>query len=229
MTKLRSLSLLTGFIILTCLCFCEIAFSETIILKSGKSIEGKIVEETTNYIKMDYEGVVLTYWKDNIERIEKSKEPKVEIKAPQDEKEIKIKIKSANAGNVGEFIDRLDSLGQDIQTIISNAQAEITKIEAKDLTEKHWSILRKAVYDINNKIIEIKKLNAPPECKELQKYSIEQGNIEIQQFTGEVEKFSTVAELGKYWADYTQKLRAIKEQYNNERQKVLDKVSLPSK
>ncbi|MFA5272262.1 MAG: hypothetical protein WC412_08035 [Candidatus Omnitrophota bacterium] len=216
-------SLIFSFFVLGCLCFCRSAFSETIILKSGKSIKGKIVEETSRSIKIDYEGIVLTYWKDDIERIDKSKGQEAVVREQRDENEIKIKIKGT-AENAQEFIDKVDLLGQNIQAIISNAQAEIAKAGSKNLTEKHWSILKKAVSDIKDKIGEIKKLNAPADCRELQKYSIEQGNAEIQQFTGEVESLSTVDELGKYWADYTQKLKTIREQYNKERQKVLDKV-----
>ena len=46
------------------------AFAETIILKSGKTIEGKIIEKTGEYIKIDFYGVALTYWFDEIESID---------------------------------------------------------------------------------------------------------------------------------------------------------------
>lgn len=44
-------------------------FSETIMLKSGRQVEGRIVEETKDYIKLDLEGVMLTYYKDEIDAI----------------------------------------------------------------------------------------------------------------------------------------------------------------
>lgn len=44
-------------------------FAETIILKSGKTIEGKITEKTSEYIKIDFSGTPLTYYLEDIERI----------------------------------------------------------------------------------------------------------------------------------------------------------------
>jgi hypothetical protein len=44
-------------------------FAETIILKSGKTVEGKIIEKTDKYIKMDMEGVAITYFIIEIEKI----------------------------------------------------------------------------------------------------------------------------------------------------------------
>lgn len=46
------------------------AFAETICLKSGKTVEGKIIERTDKYIKIDFYGVPLIYWLDDIDHIE---------------------------------------------------------------------------------------------------------------------------------------------------------------
>ena len=48
-------------------------FAETIILKSGRSFESKIIEKTDSYIKIDSHGETLTYNMDEIERIEEEK------------------------------------------------------------------------------------------------------------------------------------------------------------
>lgn len=49
---------------------CSAASAETIKLKSGKVIEGKIVEQTTDYIKVDSgSGVNLTYYLDDVEQM----------------------------------------------------------------------------------------------------------------------------------------------------------------
>ena len=50
--------------------FSATIFAETIVLKSGRAIEGKIIEKTDEYIKVDYYGVPLTYYFDEIERID---------------------------------------------------------------------------------------------------------------------------------------------------------------
>jgi len=45
-------------------------FAETIILKSGKTLEVKIVEKTDTYIKVDIDGISITYYLDEIENID---------------------------------------------------------------------------------------------------------------------------------------------------------------
>jgi len=46
------------------------AFAERIALKSGKTIEGKIIKKTDKYIKVDISGVSLTYFMDQLESID---------------------------------------------------------------------------------------------------------------------------------------------------------------
>lgn len=53
-----------------CLSFSTIALAETVVLKSGKMVEGKIVEKTDKYIKVDFYGVILAYSTDEIERVD---------------------------------------------------------------------------------------------------------------------------------------------------------------
>ena len=58
----------TIFISLFCL-FSISTFAETIILKSGKVVTGKIIEETDAYIKIDISGIPITYYSDEIQSI----------------------------------------------------------------------------------------------------------------------------------------------------------------
>lgn len=46
--------------------FLTSAFSDTILLKSGQKVEGKIIENTGECVKIDFLGVELTYYKDEI-------------------------------------------------------------------------------------------------------------------------------------------------------------------
>ena len=56
-------------------------FAETIILKSGERIEGKIIERTDQYIRIEIaEGTPFTYWFDEIEQIEEEVPTLPEIK-----------------------------------------------------------------------------------------------------------------------------------------------------
>lgn len=55
------------------LCIPVFGSAETVVLKSGKTVEGKITEKTDNYIKMNFQGVEgaeITYLLKDIERIE---------------------------------------------------------------------------------------------------------------------------------------------------------------
>lgn len=45
------------------------SFAETIYLKSGQKIEGKIIEKTDKYIKIDFQGVPLIYYFEDIDKI----------------------------------------------------------------------------------------------------------------------------------------------------------------
>ena len=45
-------------------------FAETLVLKSGQRLEGKIIEKTDKYIKINFEGVTVNYDVDEIASIE---------------------------------------------------------------------------------------------------------------------------------------------------------------
>jgi len=76
MNKLR-----IGVLILVVMFFYPILVSaETILLKSGKTVEGKLIERADSYITIDFEGVTLTYFLDEIESIDGQKQPVVLLK-----------------------------------------------------------------------------------------------------------------------------------------------------
>ncbi|MDD5356047.1 MAG: hypothetical protein PHY56_05895, partial [Candidatus Omnitrophica bacterium] len=50
-----------------------ISYAETIVLKSGRTVEGNLIEKTDKYIKIDFQGVPLTYFFDEIESIDGEK------------------------------------------------------------------------------------------------------------------------------------------------------------
>lgn len=56
--------------LIMCLFSSVVAFAEVIVLKSGKSAEGKLIEKTDEYIKIDFLGVPLTYYFDDINSID---------------------------------------------------------------------------------------------------------------------------------------------------------------
>ena len=64
-----SIILLCGFILL---CLVLASSAETIVFKSGKTINAEIIQRTNEFIKIDFNGVYLTYYLDQIEDILKS-------------------------------------------------------------------------------------------------------------------------------------------------------------
>jgi len=49
-----------------------VCLADTIYLKSGKTRQGRIIEKTKDYIKIDYYGMPITFFMDEIEKIEES-------------------------------------------------------------------------------------------------------------------------------------------------------------
>jgi tetratricopeptide (TPR) repeat protein len=45
-------------------------YAETIVLKTGKKVEGKIVEKTDKYVKLDFHGAILHYYLEDIDTID---------------------------------------------------------------------------------------------------------------------------------------------------------------
>lgn len=68
MGKIRNL--LLG--VIFCLFFWNLGFSQTVILKSGQKVEGKIIEQTDKYVKVEFEGVELIFYSDEISSIEQT-------------------------------------------------------------------------------------------------------------------------------------------------------------
>lgn len=54
--------------------FTSALFADTIVLKSGKTVEGKLIEKTDKYVKIDFQGVELTYFMDEIQNIKEDEE-----------------------------------------------------------------------------------------------------------------------------------------------------------
>ncbi|MBD3246643.1 MAG: hypothetical protein GF333_06480 [Candidatus Omnitrophica bacterium] len=56
------------------ICCCWVftcAFSQTVLhLASGSTVEGELIEQTDEYVKLKFQGVTLTYWMEDIDKIE---------------------------------------------------------------------------------------------------------------------------------------------------------------
>lgn len=86
-------------------------FAETIVLKSGKTVEGKLIEKTDKYVKIDFQGVPITYFIEEIEKVESDKFSKTakEVFDKGKENSSSDKYKEAVAG-LATFINKEHSI-----------------------------------------------------------------------------------------------------------------------
>jgi len=49
------------------------SFADTVVLKTGQVVEGKIIENTAKYVKIDFDGVELTFFQDEISSVSQGK------------------------------------------------------------------------------------------------------------------------------------------------------------
>ena len=99
---------------LVSLSFLSLVFAETIVLKSGETVEGKKIEQTDNYIKIDFYGVPLTYFLDDIESIDGKK-----VMPPSEQ-----------------VIQRQDYSHEEPESEISNEAEDSFKAEKNKVSEK---------------------------------------------------------------------------------------------
>ena len=77
--------------------FLSTSFADTLILKNGKQIEGTIINKTKEELKMKVQDIEITYWVDEIERI--NGEPvELENKSPLESKKTKEDVLLSNTG-----------------------------------------------------------------------------------------------------------------------------------
>ena len=79
MGKIKSLFFCSIF----CFSFLSLGFSQTITLKSGQKIEGRIIEQTDKYVKVEFEGVELIFYNDEISSIDQPSSGGTNIVTPQ--------------------------------------------------------------------------------------------------------------------------------------------------
>ncbi|MBL7196806.1 MAG: tetratricopeptide repeat protein [Candidatus Omnitrophica bacterium] len=60
----------------------------TVFLKSGRKLEGKLIEKTDNYVKIEWEGIPLTYYMEEIDHIESASE----MQSPSELESLQAKI-----------------------------------------------------------------------------------------------------------------------------------------
>lgn len=122
--------ILTILALVISLYFPALIFAEIIVLKSGQSIEGKLIEKKDKYIKIDFQGVPLTYFFDEIDSIDGKKiQPpaKEQLKEPLKTVDEKI-LESKNADTLAEVNVYLNT-GEVIKGKLTKKTNDIIVIE----------------------------------------------------------------------------------------------------
>ncbi|MDD5128043.1 MAG: hypothetical protein PHO40_00080 [Candidatus Omnitrophica bacterium] len=66
------------------LAFCQNPIlGETVLLKSGQKVEGRVIENTDKYVKLDFHGVDLIYYKDEVASITQGVQGNEDAVSPQ--------------------------------------------------------------------------------------------------------------------------------------------------
>lgn len=61
-------------VLIFCFTFSFISWADTIYLKSGDTMDGTILEETDDYVRLDFYGASMTFYRSDIERIDKGED-----------------------------------------------------------------------------------------------------------------------------------------------------------
>ena len=120
------------------LCFSRSAFAESIILKSGKKLEGKIIKKTDKYIQIDSPGVPLTYFFNEIESIDGQE---AVLPTPNSQTD-GIKL-GKNIGQDKLLLIESISLGEDVLKYSKELASKLSQdtVEGKKLSKLHTHML----------------------------------------------------------------------------------------
>ncbi len=182
-------------------------FSEIIVLKSGQTVQGKIIEEKEKYVKLELGGIPLTYYREDIERIDPDP-----VNKP-----VEIKIKAVTISKE-EFLTKIGVSGEKIMTIKQKAFADAQKVKGGKSNPEYSHIIHEGVADIRGEIKEINRLSVPNNCQKLKELFVENYDSHVEQLLDDINGSLTKEER----ENHVKKWGQTQEKYAKER----DRVSL---
>ncbi len=182
------------FILLLVLCFPIFVFAETIVLKSGKTVEGKLIEKTDKYIKIDFMGVPITYFNDEIDTINEKKislpasdtspgftEPNQRVSEMVSDDWIKTKEVSGYLNSEQALMNKFhETIGQ-MNNSLDEAMAKNDRAQLERISARLGAEFSASIQDL-------KALNPPAELKDYHKKSIEGMNYMKMGFDATINK-----------------------------------------
>ena len=208
------------------LLFLNNSFAETIVLKSGKTIEGKIVNRTNEYTEVDFMDVKLKYFNDQIEQIKETKSA-TETTTPQEPVLISIKIKNKSANipkkeDADDFISKLESINTKIDSIVSERMSKVFDAKAEKITDQQYESIKNVINLTKEKIAEVEKMKTPPSCKLLKEIFLQKCKARINGLDQLLAGPLPPGEVSKIFEKQNREISEISKKYTEERQRILE-------
>lgn len=205
----------------------NISFAETIVLKSGKTVEGKITNRTNEYTEIDFMGVKLKYLNDQIEQIKEEKSVSGKGTTAVEPELITIKIKGSGSTNtakgegIKDFLDKLDNINNKIDSIISERMSKIPREKGQKVTKEEQESMKSAVSMVKARADEIEKMKAPAGCKVLKDLFMQLSRIRIGTLEQLINNVSDQIATAKILEKSNTEIAEASKKYTDERQRVL--------
>ncbi|MCF7871103.1 MAG: hypothetical protein K9L95_03850 [Candidatus Omnitrophica bacterium] len=161
------------FIVVFFLCFLPSLLAETITLKSGKKIEGNIIEETAEYIKVDFSGVPLTYYREEISDIEAEKTEPVQPRSYSSSGQKSDQSWNRWYNQIFPYIKKMKSINQKNKKYIEEVNQKSAEMAQSNNMEKFQALMRKSQEVLSGIINQLKQLQPPAELRLFHEKNIE--------------------------------------------------------
>lgn len=127
----------------------SLSYAETIVLKNGKSIEGKVVDKTSDYIKLEImEGVNSTYFFDDIQTIDgKPIESAAAVAQPLS---VKPDSQESISADKKDLLDKIKKAGKEVSRITVD---EIATVDMQDFM--HVKSRKVSDMDFKNRVMQM--------------------------------------------------------------------------
>ncbi len=146
---MKKLLLITVFV-----SFVSLTFAEVVVLKSGRTIEGEILEKTSGYIKINFRGVTLTYFLDEIDSINGEKIVPITVVDRIDKKDLLERIKATCKDAKRIQIKRIRD--ENIKGLLHSKTEEILEIDYEEGIMHHTAKIKDGKFytDFHDLLIE---------------------------------------------------------------------------
>lgn len=206
--------------------FSGLSFAETIVLKSGKTIEGKIINRTNEYTEIDFMGVKLKYFNDQIERIKETKSATIS-ESEADAPVVSIKIKgshtksSKKADNIADFITKLDNINGKIDSMTNTQISKIMDPRSEKITNQQYESIKNISKELKEKVAEVENLPPPSGCKTLKEIFLKRCRVRLNSLDELLKGPLKPGDVSKIIEKQNKDIAEISKKYSEERENII--------